>query len=256
MANKENAEGAAARAMAGSHRGRGNFVGDWAKTVWGTQQLNRMNKKSKSSSRSTTVSGGGGTGNGWTKEDYDNYGAYLSHHYGLHDESRQNEFNREQEGNANRARLDEAQRNAEFLREDTRRTNNVERTERLMKSATEHGGLSRVQFGHETGEHTIDFSPRNDGYGAGGQGSGAQMKPTRKRTPLTPEQRQARANGRVLESRPIDGTPHYETRNRADWERIDAAKNTPAATTPAATTPAATTPKPKKTTTKAVKPSA
>jgi hypothetical protein len=199
MAN-ENVEGSAANTMANSQSGGRSVVKDWIKTVWGNKQLTGGNSSSSSSSSSSGGGGGKGTGNGWTSDDYKNYGDWQQRHYDMQDNiegSRNirqdrlegNRHVRDAETNANNAVLKNSSKDAKLIRKNTLEGNRQARDKDTLEHAAKFGQMRNVDLSTPKKRTTISFdaSPvreTNPGKGAGAQGTSKQQtKPGGTRAP-------------------------------------------------------------------------
>ena len=113
---------------------------------------------------------------------------------------------------------------------DAQRTQlHVESTARLLREGTQNGGLSSVNFNHNTGSHNITFQP---GYGAGAQGTSQQQDTVTPEAKANTESRTTRGTDRAARVAPAAGS------NKPTPARID--KQTAAAVSyidPGASTP-------------------
>ena len=111
MAN-ENIEGAGAKAMSSSHStGKGKIL-DYVANQFLYNSGGRGTAGSGSSASSK-----GKTGNGWTPEDYKNYGDWQERHYGLHNDSEDKKTYREAKGLEAKADIEDIAKNRDFGRE-------------------------------------------------------------------------------------------------------------------------------------------
>jgi len=116
MAN-ENIEGAGAKAMSSSHSTGRNRILD----AVANRYLYGNGNSSSSSSSSSSASSKGKTGNGWTAEDYKNYGDWQERHYGLHNDSEDKKTYREAKGFEAISDIEEIAKNRDLGREIQRR---------------------------------------------------------------------------------------------------------------------------------------
>jgi hypothetical protein len=189
MALNENVEGAGAKSMANStSKGKDTILGYVTnRFLYGGG--NNSNSSSSSSS-SSSASSKGKTGNGWTAEDYKNYGDWQERHYGLHNDSQDKEVYRQGKALEHKTHLEQTVENARAGREELRRNNDVIRTKRTMDHAKAHGQLASVDFNHDTGRHQISFGATPPSETVAGNGAGAQGT----------SQQQARPGGRGTKS--------------------------------------------------------
>jgi hypothetical protein len=221
MAN-ENVEGSAANTMAGSQSGGRGVVKDWIKTVWGNKQLTGGG----SSSSSSSGGGGskGGTGNGWTADDYKNYGDWQERHYGMQDSIEGSRHVRNSETSANNAVLKNASRDAKFIRKNTLEGNRQARDKDTLEHAAKYGQVASIDSVTGKKRNTVRFADTpvretNPGKGTGAQGTSRQQsKPGGRgasRGPTAYETRHIEDDAR--NSSDYKGT----TRTQAQWSKMD-----------------------------------
>jgi hypothetical protein len=201
MAN-ENVEGSAANTMAGS---QSSGKGKWIDAIFTRRAYGNGNdsdsRSSSSSSSSSSGGGGGKTGNGWTADDYKNYGDWQERHYGMQDNiegSRNvrqdrlegNRHVRDAETNANNAVLKNASKDAKMLRKNTNEDRRQARDRETLEHAKSFGQVATFDSDTANKRRTISFADNpvretNPGKGAGAQGTSKQQSKPGGRAPRT-----------------------------------------------------------------------
>ena len=157
----DNIEGSAANAMAGSQASGRSAAKDLLKNLF-------IFKGSGNSGSSGGSGGSGATGNGWTAEDYKNYGDWQERTQGLKQNDREHKALVKGTVSANNSVLANQSLNAHHIR-----------TKDLLTHASQYGQVGNVST-DENGRSQVAFRAapartRTAGYGKGAQGTSKQQ---------------------------------------------------------------------------------